>query len=193
MSTYRSTYQRISRRELHSPRSVAAITLAILAIACCMWLLAEITLNLLGRPGLLANPADMAGAVAGIPSAPPVLVGGLGVVGVLVGVLLLVIAVTPGRRSRHVLKTQRAATIVDNEVIASSLAREAARAAGLAPDNARVTVSPGRATVHLTPASGTEIDQQAVLAAVRHQIDTFGLLRSLRAIITVAPNGKVGG
>lgn len=192
MTTYRSTYQRISRRELHSPRSVAAITLAILAIVVLGWLIIEIVSNLLGRPGLLATPAGMAGAVAGISSAPAVLIAGLGAAGVLLGLLLLVVAVTPGRRSRHVLKTERAATIVDDEVIASALAREAARVAGLAPDNARVTVTPGRALVHLTPTSGTAIDQQAVLAAVRNQIDTFGLLRALRAEITVAPNGSVG-
>ncbi|TFB95903.1 DUF6286 domain-containing protein [Cryobacterium sp. HLT2-28] len=192
MTTYRSTYQRISRRELHSPRSVAAITLAILAIVVLGWLIIEIVSNLLGRPGLLATPAGMVGAVAGISSAPAVLIAGLGAAGVLLGLLLLVVAVTPGRRSRHLLQSERAATIVDDEVIASALAREAARVAGLAPDNARVTVTRGRALVHLTPTSGTAIDQQAVLTAVRNQIDTFGLLRDLRAEITVAPNGRVG-
>ncbi|TFC37833.1 DUF6286 domain-containing protein [Cryobacterium sp. TMT2-14] len=193
MTKYRSTYQRLSRRELYSSRSVAAITLAILAIAACLWLMIEIVLNLLGRPGLLATPAGMAGAVAGVSSAPPVFVGGLGLTGALIGLLLLVVAVTPGRRSRHLLETERAATIVDNEVIASALAREAARVAGLAPDNARVTVTPRSATVHLTPTSGTAIDQQAVLTAVREQIVAFGLLRSLHAKVVVVSTGRVGG
>lgn len=192
MTTYRSTYKRISRRELHSPRSVAAITLAILTSAACLWLMSEIVLHLLGRPGLLATPSEIAHTVAGVGSAPPALVGGIGVAAVLIGVLLLFLAVAPGRRSRHLLAIARAVTIVDSEVIASALARDAARAAGVAPDNARVTVTGRRVTVHLTPTSGTPVDQTAALTAVQGHLHELGLRRVLQPQVVVAAVGKVG-
>ena len=83
-------------------------------------------------------------------------------------------------------------TIVDNEVIASALAREAARAAGVAPDNARVTVTHRRATVHLTPTSGIPVNQTAALTAVRDQLNAYGLQRIVRPQIIIATRGKVG-
>jgi hypothetical protein len=192
VTAYRSTYQRISRRELHSPRSVAAITLAVLTAAACLWLMTEIVLHLLGRPGLLATPAEIAHTVAGAGAAPPALVGAIGVVVTLIGALLLFVALAPGRRSRHLLAVERAVTIVDSEVIASALARDVASAAGVAPDNARVTVTGRHVTVHLTPTSGIPVNRTAALTAVQLHLHALGLRRVLQPKVIVATQGRVG-
>jgi hypothetical protein len=192
VTAYRSTYQRISRRELHSPRSVAAITLAVLTGVVCLWLMTEIVLHLLGRPGLVATPAEIAHTVAGAEAAPPALVGGIGVAAVVIGALLLFVALAPGRRSRHLLAIERGVTIVDSDVIASALARDAASAAGVAPGNARVTVTSREVTVHLTPTSGIPVNRTAALTAVQAHLHALGLRRVLRPRIVVGTGGKVG-
>lgn len=185
-------HQRILRRELHSPRSVLAITVAVVVILLCLYLGVEIVLMMLGQRALLIGPQDMLAAISALGAAPaewPIIVG---VVLMVLGILLLVGALTPGRRARHQLAASRAAVVVDDEVIASALARHAARAGNAHPDNAVVSVSARRATVRLTPTSGIPVRRDAVAEAVQEQLEAFELTPGIRAKIEVAPTGKVG-
>ncbi|WP_308465196.1 Asp23/Gls24 family envelope stress response protein [Rathayibacter soli] len=193
MTTTHSTSARIRRRETHSPRSVAAIIIAIALILTFAWLGLEILLQLLNQPPLLVTPLQMLRATAGITSTPaPWIVAG-GIVVAMVGIILVLAAVTGGRRARHVLNTVRSVTVVDDEVIASALARHAASTAGISPDNTEVTISRRHADVRLTPISGVSVDRAAVISAVADELDSYELEPALRdPRLSVESRGKVG-
>lgn len=185
-------YRRIRRRETHSPRSSLSIVLAIILILACAWAATEIILRFIGQPPLLLTMPALAQAVVDVPMYPAGAVIAVGVVAALVGIILILAAILPGRQARHVVSTEHSAAIVDNEVIASALARHAARAGNVDPDNARVSVSHRTAIVRLTPASGMPIDRAAVSEAVDRQLESYGLVGSLRSKVLIDESGKVG-
>ncbi|GAB3297447.1 DUF6286 domain-containing protein [Pseudoclavibacter terrae] len=192
MSTNTSLYSRLSRRETHAPRSVLAITLAVLLILVAAWIGTEIVLSLLALPALLVAPADMFSSALGVLEQPAQYVGIAGVVVAIIGLVLLIAGIAPGRRARHTLSSTRTATVADNAVIASALARHAAHAGNVSPDNVTVSVSHRRADVHLTPASGLPVDAAAITAAVNQQLEQYELTPRVTAKVRVAENGKVG-
>jgi hypothetical protein len=187
-----SVYRRVSRRETHSPRSLLAIVLAVVLILVFAWVGTEIVLALVGAPALLVSPASMFGAVLDPSAAPAGALAAGGIVAALIGIVFIVAAVAPGRRARHLLAAGRAATVVDNEVIASALARHASLAADVDPDNARVSVSHRRAVVHLTPTSGVPVDHAGVTDVVTRQLESYGLRPRVTTRVLIPHDGKVG-
>jgi len=185
-------YRRILRRDTHSPRSALAITLAIFAIMVCGWLIAETVLSLTGQPPLLTTIPALAAAVADATNVPAGLVAAVALLMTLLGLIIMTLALAPGRRARHVLSTEKSAAIVDDGVIASALARHAARAAKINPDDVRVDVSHRRAHVHLTPASGRPIDEESVRSAVEDQVRLYGLFPALRTTVALEKKSRVG-
>lgn len=186
-------YRRIRRRETHSPRSAAAIVLAILLILTFAWLAVEIVLSMANLPPLLVTPHDMSIALTEITAlSSPVLIGS-GLTLALLGVILIALTLAPGRRARHAIDSEETIAIVDDEVLASAVARQAAVAAQISPDNARVTVSHRGADVRLTPTSGYPINRTAVLAAVEDEVESYKLDPKLRAPrLFINARGKVG-
>ena len=192
MSNHDSLYKRVARRETHSPRSALAIVLAVLLIIVAAWVGTEVVLALLALPALLVAPVDMFTSTLGVLEQPAQYVGPAGVVVAIIGLILLIAGLAPGRRSRHVLHSSRTATVADNAVIASALARHAARAGHVSPDNVTVSVSHRRADVHLVPASGVPVDAASIEAAVKQQLEQYELTPRVTAKVRVAENGKVG-
>jgi hypothetical protein len=192
MSTQNALYRRITRRETHSPRSTLAIALAVIVILACLLAGTEIVLALASKPPLLATPRSAADFLVDVPRYSAATVIGVGVLAAIVGLALVIAAVAPGRTARHVVATDRSAAIVDNEVIASALARHAARAGQVDPDSVRVSVSHREAVVRVTPVSGLPVDRASVIAAVDRQLHDYGLRRSIRSKVVVAQSGKVG-
>ncbi|MBG6213219.1 MAG: DUF6286 domain-containing protein [Cryobacterium sp.] len=190
--SFTATYGRISRRELHSPRSAAAIAVAVVVILLCIWLGAEIVLRLIDQPALLDAPASLADGAASAPTAPTAMLAGGAVSCALIGLVLVVVAVSPGRRARHLIDSERTVTVVDDEVIASALAGRAARFGGVDPDSTRVSISRRLATVHLVPTSGQPVHRDTVLGAVRDQLEGLHLRPTLHTRVIVAVSGKVG-
>lgn len=135
----------VVRRETHSPRSTAAVVVAILLIAATLLVVAESVLQLLGRRPLLVAPRTIAEAVLATPSAgTPVLIAAALASG-LAGIWLVALAILPGRRPRRRHHAEHVAVVADDEMLASGLARRAARTAGVSPD--AVSVSVGRRRV----------------------------------------------
>ncbi len=192
MSDRPRIYPRIERRETHSPRSVSAIVLAVVLVVALAYLATEILLAALGAHALLLSPAAMVRDIAALPSASSAAVGIVGGAAALVGLVLLVAAVTPGRRARHVQRSERAVVVIDDEVIASALVRAAADVSSLDPDRAVGIVGRRRAQVRITPSSGRRIDRDAVAEVVRDRIAAWGLVPALTPTITVERTGKVG-
>lgn len=193
MSTDAELQSHVLRRELHSPKSGLAITLAVLAIVALAWIGTESALAALGRPALLLSPAAMAAGLRGLPSVQPAVLVAAGVVLALIGLVLIVASVTPGRRGRHIIGAGHSAAVVDDEVIGSALVRAAATEAGVSPDRAVADVGRRSATVRVTPVSGVSIDRAAVDRVVAEAAEGFGLTPPIRTRVTIDKKGKVGG
>lgn len=184
--------RRVLRRETHSPRSGLAITVALLVIVGCGYLAAEIVLQLLGQSPLLIAPTDAVRAAASPADDLLGIIVPIGIGGVVLGLLLVLAALLPGHRSRHSLSAERLAVVIDDEVIASALARSAATAAGLALDAVRVTVGRRRADIGLTPTSGVQVDAARVAGAAAAALGHIDPRPSIRPMLRVATTGRFG-
>lgn len=184
--------RRIGRRETHSPRSLLAIVIAVALILVLAWLGTEIVLALLGAPALLVAPVDMFTSAVNVVDAPTGIVAAAGIVVALIGLVLVIAGVAPGRRARHLLQSKRTVVVVDNEVIASALARHASLAGTVDPDNASVSVSHRVAEVHLIPTTGIPVDRDAVNETVTEQLDSYGLTPTVRPRVRIAMSGRIG-
>jgi hypothetical protein len=109
-----------------------------------------------------------------------------------IGLVLIIAAIAPGRRARHLLQSERTVVVVDNEVIASALARHSSVAGSVDPDNASVSVSHRHAAVHLTPTSGIPVDRDAVTGEVARQLESYRLTPPVRARVRISENGRIG-
>ncbi|MGT2426472.1 DUF6286 domain-containing protein [Amnibacterium kyonggiense] len=193
MSTEAELKQLVVRRELHSPKSGLAIVLAVIAVVALAWIGTESVLAALGRPALLLSPSAMAAGVRGLGAVQPGVLIGSGAVLAVIGLILVIAALTPGRRGRHVIGIGGTAAVVDDEVIGSSLVRTASTVAGISPDRAVAEVGRRSATVRLTPVSGVAIDRSAVERAVAEAAGGLGITPAIRTRVAIDTKGKVGG
>lgn len=193
MSTEQKLQSHVLRRELHSPKSGLAITLAVLAILALAWVGTESVLAALGRPALLLSPEAMASGIRGLPSVQAGALIAAGAVLALIGLVLVIASLTAGRRGRHAIGAGSTAAVVNDEVIGSALVRTAAAVAGVSPDRAVADVGRTSATVRITPVSGVPIDRSAVQQAVSEAAEAFALRPPIRTKVTIDPKGKVGG
>ncbi|MGK9148495.1 hypothetical protein KXS11_12785 [Plantibacter flavus] len=190
MST-QSLYRRVVRRETHSPRSGLAITLAILLALVLAWLGTESVLAAIGQLPLLAAPEDIVTAVLTAATAPAPLLVGAGVIGAIVGLVLVVLSLTPARLGRRGGASARTAAVVDDRVIAQSLARVAAHAADVDPSQVNVSVGARSALVEVTPTSGRSFQRREVEQAVDAEVASYDYRPSLRAKVRIAEHGVI--
>ena len=186
-----SIYRRITRRETTSPRATLAIILAVIIILAIAYAVTETILSLVGQPALAATPDEMGAAIAGLSSYEPGAVIAVGVIAAIVGLVLIVVAFKPGRRPRHIVQAERIVSVVDDEVIASAVARHAAYEGNVDPDNARVSVSRRQAVVRLTPSSGTSVEVPSVNRVASDQLAGYGLRPAVKSRVVIE-KAKVG-
>ena len=184
---------RILQRETRSSRAVSAIIAAVLVIVLCGYALLETAVRAIGQPPWLVDPETAAGQIVALPSGvPPLLLGALGAVLAMVGLFFFLKAVLPGRRARHLLRDRRAAVVVDDEVIASALARRARLAANVTPEQVMVTVSRSHVIVNVRPTSGVPLHAETVLAAVQEELREMAPVPALDVRINLATAGVIG-
>lgn len=178
--------RRVVRRETHSPRTVATFVAVILLILALAYIGLEIVLNLAAQPALLFGPAAAGGWLVGLPTAQPAgLVIAGSVVLAIIGVVFVILAITPGRLSKHTLEAGDRAVVVDNGVIASALAQHVSDQTGLAREN--ITVGVGHRTVDVTvrPGAGVPLDKSMVQSAAELELQTYRLTRSVRTRVRI--------
>lgn len=184
--------RRVVRRETHSPRTVAMFVAVVLLILALAYIGLEIVLSLAAQPALLLGPAAAGGWIVGLPTAQPAgLVIAGSVVLALIGLVFVVLAVTPGRLSKHSLESGDRAIVVDNGVIASALAQHLSEETGLARDS--ITVGVGHRSVDVTvrPGAGIPLERAPVQAAAEAELQTYRLSRSVRTRVRIdRPNEK---
>ena len=186
-------YRRVLRRETHSSKAGLAIALAVVLMLALAYVAAECVLALLRQPPLLVAPKTALLAVLALPDAvaSTTLIAAGSVIAI-IGLVILVAALTPGRRLDHLAQPSRTAVAVDNRAIASALANRASGAAGIDPDQVVVTVGRRVADIRLQPTSGWPIDRPAVEAAVSQEIARMDLTPALRHSVTISTSGVVG-
>jgi hypothetical protein len=189
----KTPYARIVRRETHSPRTVTTVVLASVIALASVYLGIELVLRMLGQPALLVTPEDALGWLAALPTLQPLWAISLGgALLALIGLLLMLHAVLSGRLARHQMLHEGRAVIVDNGVLASSIARRVETVARLPQGQAEVSVSHRRALVQVTPTSGIPVDDAAIRTAVAEEIASSDLKPPLRHTVRVNTTGAIG-
>ncbi|BCT74574.1 hypothetical protein SCMU_04160 [Sinomonas cyclohexanicum] len=159
------------RRETSSSRAYIAAAVAVVVALACAYLLLESTLQAFGQPAWLIDPESAARRVAGLPAGTNRgLLGLIGAVLVMVGFMLVVVAVRPGRRGRRSLPGGKVAVVVDDEVLASAIARRARAAAVVRPEQVTVWMTEREAVVNVRPTSGVPVRAEDVLVATEDEL-----------------------
>ena len=185
------SYARLVRRETRASRSGSAIVVLVVLALVAAWIGTEAVLAALARPALLVSPLDVLPTLETALDGEAGLVLAAGVASAVVGVVLLALGLTAGHRGRHELADERVAAVVDDTVVAASLARTARVAGRLGESQVTVWVSRRQARVDLTPASGVTVDEQAVLGAVRRELDEAAWRPAVSAATRVADHGRL--
>lgn len=187
-------YRRVLRRELHSSRSGSTIVVLVLLTLVVGYVGVEAVYAALGRRALLFSPVDVLATLTSSVDGGGTsgLVLGAGVVAALVGLVLVALAVTAGRRGRHTIDDDRVAVVVDDRVIASSLARTARTSGRLSEQQVSAWVSRRRAQIDLTPSSGLAVDDGAVDAAARAELESVAYRPALSARVRTTDQGRLG-
>jgi hypothetical protein len=184
---------RMGRREMHSSRAVASVLSAVAMILLALWVATEIIVAAAGWQPLLATPLSMADWAANVATntVPPVLVAA-GAVLALLGLVLILLALLPGGRTRHRIPTDRAAVIVDDDVIAASLSRVAQQQARLVPEQVSTIVGRRRIDLLIRPTSGVPVDEAGVREAVEAELARYALVPAARLSLRISGQGAVG-
>ena len=180
-------YRRLARRETHRSRSVAAAVVMIALGLAAAYAAIECVLAALGLSPLLVSPSA---ARDWLSAASPLALGIAGAAMVL-GLALVVVAFSAGRRARHTLPNDRMVVVVDDSVIAGAVAREARRTTGVAPERVHADVSRRIVRVAVTPTSGLPIDAQVLKGAADAALDALQPAPRLRARVAIS-GGSVG-
>lgn len=190
--------RRVAYRETHSTRAAVAIVAAVLVMALAAYGLLEAAVHAIGQPAWLIEPQVAAQRIVELPAGiSPLLLGAIGAVLAMAGLVFLLSGILPGRRARHLLAgagqaSGGPAVVVDDEVIASSLARRARLAANVTPEQVMVVVSQRQVLVNVRPTSGVPVDGGTVLTAVQDELDQMGLEPSPEVRVNVTPTGVIG-
>src|SRR6478672_26339 len=168
--------RRITYRETHSTRAAVSVVAAALVLVLAGYGVLESGVHAVGQPAWLVEPQVAAQRSVDLPAGiPPLLLAAIGAVLAMLGLIFLLNGILPGKRARHVLAGESGeglpAVVVDDEVIASSLARRARLAANVTPDQVMVVVSQRQVLVNVRPTSGVPVNPERVLEAVRDELD----------------------
>lgn len=186
-------FRRIVRRETHSPRTVAMLIAVVLLILALLYVGVEIVLYLLAQPALLVGPGAAAKWIIELPSAQPTgLVAGGGVVLAVLGIVFLVLGVAPGRLPKHEMTNDAHAIVVDNGVIAASIAQRISADTGIARDDITVGVSHRSVDVTARSGFGDPHEIAPIEQAVDSELATYNLVPPVRPRVRVVTPAESG-
>ncbi|MFJ4159448.1 DNA/RNA endonuclease G [Microbacterium testaceum] len=176
----------VVRRETHSPRTTAMLVLVVLLILALAYAAVEIILNLSGAQPLLVAPGEALNAIVAAPTAlmPVAFVVG-GVVLAVLGLIVLVLALKPGRLSRHEMSWGERAVVVDNGVVASALAQHLSIESGIAREDIVVGVAHRAVDVTVRPPVGIPVDEAQLRRIVDEEATSYKLSPAVRTHLRV--------
>ncbi|MFA0848336.1 hypothetical protein ABRP24_000320 [Curtobacterium sp. WHRI 8282] len=186
-----SVERRIRRRSVHRSRSTAvAVALVVLALVAA-WIGTEAVLSAIGRPPVVADPQTVVDTALRPDAAFVTIVEVIAGVLVVLGVVLVVLALKPGRQHRSVVEHERGAVVIDARIVASTAANAAGMAAGVPEGNASATAR-GRSTeVRIVPVTGVPVDEASVRAAVVERLSGLDERFGRRVRVRVEEKGTL--
>ncbi|MFJ6679832.1 DUF6286 domain-containing protein [Microbacterium sp. NPDC091382] len=178
--------RRVVRRETHSPRSVAFALVVLLGIVLALYVAVELVLALAAQPPLLARPMTALRWLAGLPGGVPTAAGVAGgLVVAAIGLWLVILAIAPGRLSKHEVDAGGRVAVIDNGVLASALAQRVSDEIGVARDRVTVGVAHRSVDVTVRPGAGIPIERSEVAALAEAEIASLRLARPVRARVRI--------
>ncbi|MDQ1111742.1 hypothetical protein QE418_001190 [Microbacterium testaceum] len=176
----------VVRRETHSPRTTAMLVVVALLIVALAYAAVEIILSLSGAQPLLVAPGEALNAVVAAPTAlmPVAFIVG-GVVLAVVGLIVLVLALKPGRLSRHEMSWGERAVVVDNGVVASALAQHLSNESGIVREDIVVGVAHRSVDVTVRPPVGIPVDEAQLQRIVDEEVTSYKLSPAVRTHLRV--------
>ncbi|WP_150954052.1 DNA/RNA endonuclease G [Microbacterium testaceum] len=176
----------VVRRETHSPRTTAMLVVVVLLILALAYAAVEIILDLSGAQPLLVAPGEALNAVVAAPTAlmPVAFVVG-GVILAVLGLIVLVLALKPGRLSRHEMSWGERAVVVDNGVVASALAQHLSNESGIAREDIVVGVAHRAVDVTVRPPVGIPVDEAQLRRIVEEEVTLYKLSPAVRTHLRV--------
>ncbi|QAY60477.1 hypothetical protein ET475_11095 [Microbacterium protaetiae] len=181
MTAESAVYRRVLRRQRYSPRTGAAVVVAAAAsvlgaagIVLAMWCWAD--------PAVRERVDRLVGSLSQL-GGDRAVVTAIGVVAVLLSLLLIAMAVLPGRRARHTRMTGRVALSADDGVLADASADAVAAACGLSSDRVSVSVRPRSATVRVVPLSGVRVHRDIAAESAKQAIAAAGFAVTSRVLV----------
>lgn len=183
----------VIRRETHASRAVPSTIAAVLVILASLYVMLEAALKALGQDPWLVGPEAAAGWIGSLPDGvSSSVLAAAGALIFLIGLFFFLAAVLPGRKARLSIPNERAAVVVDAEVLASSLARRARVAAGVTPEQVLVTIGRRLVEVQVRPTSGIPVSEQSVQAAVEDEFRRTDIEPVPEVRVAIAQSGVIG-
>jgi hypothetical protein len=182
-----AVYRRVLRRETHASRTSAAVVTAAVMIALLAGVIAVGVWWLAVPGGRDAVEGWFASASAS--AGEPGIRTAAGVVALCLAVLLLALALLPGRLPRRARSTDRVALVVDDGVLADAVADAVAARCGVDPRQVSATVGRRRTAVRVTPTSGVPVDRGAAADSAASAVAALGFSTTPR--LTVARQGVI--
>ena len=184
---------RVVRRELSSSRAILSGIAAFIVTVLAIYALLETGLRIANQPAWLIDPQTALDRLAQLPQGlNPLLLGVIGAVLLLLGLIFFCNGVFKSRRARHTLADPRIAVVVDDEVIASALARRARLAAGVTQEQVVVVVSKRAVVVNLRPTSGVPLDHDAIKTAIEQELQAMAHNPLPQVRVNIAVAGVIG-
>ncbi|QHC59821.1 DNA/RNA endonuclease G [Rathayibacter sp. VKM Ac-2760] len=184
-------YRRYLRRETHRSRSAAQIVVLVLIALIAAYVGTEAVLAVFGAAPLLLAPSALLGAIVGVTDLASGAIIGIAVGTAILALIVLILALAPGARARHTVDDDRLAVVIDDGVIASSLARSARTAARSRREDTSTSIGRRTAVVEVTPSSGITVDRDAVQSAVDEELGRIAARPATRATVRVSDSGRI--
>ncbi|MGO2112164.1 MAG: DUF6286 domain-containing protein [Pseudoclavibacter sp.] len=174
--------KRVVRRETHASRTAATVIVLVIVVLAAVYAGIEIVLHLLGAAPLLVSPGAASAWFVTLPSLQPqaTVVAG-GALAAVAGVVLVWHALAPGRRPKHHLRGAPHAVVVDNGVIASSIAERVRRELDLPKGAVVVGLGHRIADVTVRPEPAQELQKRHVQAIAEQELAGYDLSPRVKA------------
>ena len=191
MSTTASLERRLRRRSIHRSRSTAVAITLVVVVLVAAWIGTEAVLHAIGQRPLLADPQTIADTALKPDAAFTTIAEVIAAALVIAGIILIVLACTPGRQPRSVVDHDRGAVVIDTRILASTAANAAALAAGVPESNTSASAKGHRTQVHVVPLSGIPVDTHVVEHAVQDRLSRLGGKHGTSVKVTVDQKGTL--
>jgi hypothetical protein len=174
-------HRRMVRRSRYRSRSLLAIVVLTLVALVAIYVGIECVLAALAMPALLVTP----GAALDASSIWLALIA-------VPGLLLIVLALVPGRRPRHELPDERMVVVVDDGVLAGAVKHAVLTTARVPADRVSSTVAFRRSSTRVVPTSGSPLDTAVLTASAQRLVESLAPKPSLKVDLRVSESGVVG-